>query len=139
MRTGPCQPVSGWGGVFQNLGPLVPFQAPPKKIFRKFSGGGVRSHFFENKSSRNLSQNNFFLEISKIFSEEIFILKKIAIPACQGPSRQVGLPFFTFFGGVTPPHTPPPPRWHGPVCEYFDITQNNSAQTAVTHLNVSVI
>ena len=25
------------------------------------------------------------------------------------------------------------------ICDYFDIIQNNSAQTAVTHLNVSVI
>jgi hypothetical protein len=36
MPPGPCQPVSGWGGKFKNLGAL-PFRAPPPstKIFRE--------------------------------------------------------------------------------------------------------
>ena len=55
-------------------------------------GGGQR-YFFENKSSRNLSQNNFF-------------------PECQGPLPASWGPLFTFLGGVTPPT---PPRWHDPA------------------------
>ena len=95
LWSGPCKPVSGWGGVFPNLGPL-PFQGPPQKtIFRKaknFSGKcwrqGGRRYFFENKSSRNLSQNNFFPEISTIFSEEIFIFKTFCNSSMPGPPRR---------------------------------------------------
>jgi hypothetical protein len=31
---GPCQPVSGWW-VYSKIWAPIPFQAPPKKIFRK--------------------------------------------------------------------------------------------------------
>ena len=104
LRSGPCQPVSGWGGgVFPNLGPL-PFQAPPqKKNFRKakkFSGTcwrqGGRRYFFENKSCRNLSQNNF----STIFSKEIFIFKTFCNSSMPGPPpRKLGPPILLFFWG----------------------------------------
>ena len=101
------------GSVFQNLGPL-PFQAPPKKMFSgkqpNFSGNcwrwGGSTLFFENKSSRNLSQNNFFPEISKIFSEEILhFLKMLQFQHARAPSPQIGPPFFTFL--PPPPHTHP--------------------------------
>jgi hypothetical protein len=99
--SGPCQPVSGWGGVFQKLGSL-PFQGPPK-----IGWGG---DWGENLSSRNLSQNNFFPEISKIFSDEILhFLKILQFQHARAPSPQVGPP-------VLPP---PPPRWHGPVIDDF--------------------
>jgi hypothetical protein len=102
------------GGVFQNLG-LLPFQGPPKIFFRKAKifpenvgeGGGVgcggmSTLFFENKSSRNLSQNKkFFPEISKIFSEEILHFWKILqFQHTRAASPQVGPPFFTFWGGA---------------------------------------
>jgi hypothetical protein len=110
---GPWQPV---GGCIPKFGPpSIP--GPPKKIFpesKNFSGKcwldwGWRSMlFFENKSSRNLSQNNFFPEISKIFSEEILhFLKILQFQHARAPYPQVGPPFFTFFGGVTPPPHPP--------------------------------
>jgi hypothetical protein len=89
----------GGGGVFPNLGPL-PFQVPPqKKIFRKaknFSGKcwrqGGRRYFFENKSSRNLSQNK----------------RSFAIPACQGPLPASWAPYFTLGGGGVVLHPLPP-------------------------------
>ena len=116
LRSVPCKPVSGWGGVFPNLGPL-PFQGPPpKKIFRKeknFSGKcwqqGDRRYFFENKTSRNLSQNNFFPEISTIFSKEIFIFKTFCNSSMPGPPpRKLG-PLF-YFGGWGGGYTPSPPK-----------------------------
>ena len=65
-QPGPCQPVSGWG-VYSKI--WAPFHSrTPQKIFRKMlATGGDRRYFFENKSF----ENNFFPEISKIFSEEI--------------------------------------------------------------------
>jgi hypothetical protein len=97
------------GGVYSKIWAPFHSRAPQKKIFRKAKifpenvgdgggegvlGGGQR-YFFENKSSRNLSQNNFF-------------------PECQGPLPASWGPLFTFLGGVTPPHPPggtalPPP------------------------------
>ena len=94
----------GGGGVFQNLGPL-PFRKA--KIFPD----NVVGYVFV--SSQNLSQNNIFPEISKIFSQQFLnFFKILQFQHARAPSPQVGPPFFTFFGGVTipPPH---PPRWHG--------------------------
>ena len=117
LRSGPCQPVSGWGGCIPNLGTL-PFQGPPPK--KEFSGKqkffpenvgdrGVDVIFFENKSSRNLSQNNFFPEISTIFSEEIFIFKTFCNSSMPGPPPRNLLFFFLGGGGVTPPPPLLPP------------------------------
>ena len=93
--TGPCQPVSGWGVYSKIWAPFLP-RAPPKNFFRKAKifpenvrdGGEGRRYFFENKSSRNLSQN--FQRRNPSF------FKNFAIPACQGP-----LP------ASWAPHTPP--------------------------------
>ena len=110
-------------GVYSKIWAPFLSRAPPKKKFsgkQKFfwkmlpRGGGSRRYFFENKSSRNLSQNNFLPEISKIFSEEILhFLKFLQFQHARAPFPQVGPPLFYFFWGcVTPP--PTPPRWHGP-------------------------
>jgi hypothetical protein len=71
-------------------------------------GGWEVDVVFSKTSSRNLSQNNFFVNISKIFSEEIFIFTKFCNSSmhARAPSPQVGSPFFTFFWGCYPP--PPP-------------------------------
>ena len=109
------------GGCIPKFGPL-PFQGPPKKNFRKAKifpenvgdgeGGMEVDVIFRKQKSRNLSQNNFFPEISKIFSEEILHFLKIS--SMPGPPpRKLSPPFLLFFGGVTPPT--PPPRWHDPV------------------------
>jgi hypothetical protein len=109
LIAGPCQPVSGWGGgLYSKI--WAPFHSSPppkKKIFPESKKGGGRRYFFVNKSSRNLSQNNFSAEISKIFSEEILIFKKFCNSSMPGPPpRKLGPPFLLFFGGG---YTPPPP------------------------------
>ena len=111
LRSGPWQPVSGWGGVFPNLGPL-PFQVPPpKKISGKqnFFPENVGDRvvdviFLENKSSRNLSQ-------STIFSEEIFIFKTFCNSSMPGPPpRKLGPPILLLGGGVLQPDLLPSAR-----------------------------
>ena len=135
-QPGPCQPVSGWGGVFQNLGPL-PFQGPPKKIFRKAKigggeGGGVEVDviFWKTKVPEIFRKTTFFKKFPKFSAKKSSFLKNFAIPACQSPLPASWAPFFTFFGGggVTPPH---PPRWHGPVlscCKTKIVNQQKQVQ-----------
>jgi hypothetical protein len=64
--------------------------------------------FSENKSSQNLSQNNIFPEIFKIFNQQILhFLKILQFHHVRAPSPQVGPPYFTFFWGC---YTPTPPQ-----------------------------
>jgi hypothetical protein len=69
MPPGPCQPVSGWGGKFKNLGAL-PFRAPPRqqkfsgkqKFFRKMLAGGGRGSTFcfrKQNVPKNFSNTSF--------------------------------------------------------------------------------
>ena len=117
--SGPCQPVSGWGGVFQNLVPL-PFQGPPKKIFpesKNFSGkcwrrgggrGGRSTMFFGKQKFPKSFANNIFPQIFKIFSEQILhFLKILQFYYVRAPSPQVAPPLFYFF---TPPQVARPCR-----------------------------
>ena len=115
-RSGPCQPVSGWGGVFPNLGPL-PFQGPPQKKFpesknflRKMLATGGSTLFFPKQKFPKSFAKQLFPEISTIFSEEIFIFKTFCNSSMPGPPpRKLGPPILLY------PPPPPPPRWHGPV------------------------
>ena len=96
--TGPCQPVSGCGGVFQNLGPL-PFQGPPQKnFFRK------AKIFPKTKVPKIFRKTTFFQKFPKFSAKKSFIFKKFCnssmpgpSPRKLGPSPQVG-------------PTPPPPQ-----------------------------
>ena len=120
----PCQPVSDWGGVVQNLGPL-PSQGPLKKNFpesKNFSqenigdgGGGVDDMFSENKIGggegddmfsenkivQNRSRKNIFPIIFKISQPTNPFFFKFCNSTTSGPPpRKLG-----------PPHSP---SWHGP-------------------------
>jgi hypothetical protein len=64
--------------------------------------------FFGKQKLPKSFANNIFPEIFKIFSKQILhFLKILQFYHVRAPSPQVGPPFFTFFGGVTPrPHPP---------------------------------
>ena len=114
---GPCQPVSGWGGVFQNLGPL-PIQGPLKKIFRKAKffpenvgdGGGVNNAFRKTEFPKIFRKQHFSRNFQRTNPS---FFKNFAILPCQGPLPASWAPLFYFFWGCYTPHTPP--RWHGPA------------------------
>ena len=94
MAPGPCQPVSGWGGVFQNLGPL-PFQGPLKKFFPKAKVPKIfRNTTFPRK---------FHNSAHKSFTFYKFCNSSMPRP----PPRKLG-PLFFGGGGCYNP-------WHSPV------------------------
>ena len=120
LRSGPCQPVSGWGGVFPNLGTL-PFQGPPpkknfpqsKNFFQKMlATGGSTLFFSKTKFPEIFRKTTFFQKFPQFSAKKSSFLKHFAIPACQGPLPASWAPLFYFLflgGGVLHPPPPPPP------------------------------
>jgi hypothetical protein len=104
--TGPCQPVSGWGGVYSKI--WAPFHSrPPQK---KLGGGWGRSTLFFRKQNflksfaKQLFSRNFQNFQRRNPSFKFFFFQ---FQHARAPSPQVGPPFLLlFWGGVTPP-TPP--------------------------------
>ena len=97
------------GGCIPKFGP--PSIPGPPQCWRNGGGGEVDVIFSKTKVPEIFRKNNFFPEISKIFSEEKFIKKNFCNSSMPGPlPRKLGPPFLLFLGVLHPP------RWHGPGC-----------------------